>query len=134
VYYGEENHLPAWEYWIGHVDILHALCAAFGIRYRVFLQPCVFSGGYKRRRAEDTALREAYALTQTELDTIAARFRDEYDQAARATRTRDFLVDLSDLFAGEADVFLDACHVRNAYVDRLADAVYGRIEATEASA
>jgi hypothetical protein len=134
VYYGEENHVPAWEYWLGHVDILNALCAAFGIRYSAFLQPCVFSGGYERSRAEDIALCEIYDLTQAELDAIAFRFRDEYDKAAKAARTRDWLVDLSTLFAGETDVFLNACHARDAYVNRLADAVYGRIGAEEASA
>jgi hypothetical protein len=134
VYYGEENHVPAWEYWLGHLDILNALCAAFGIRYLAFLQPCAFSGRYERSPAEDIALCETYDLTQAELDAIASRFRVEYDKAAQAARTRDWLVDLSTLFAGETDVFLDACHVRDAHVDRLADAVYGRIYATEASA
>jgi hypothetical protein len=131
MYYGEENRVPAWEYWLGHVDTLHALCAEFGIRHRAFLQPCAFSGRYGRSASEDAVLRESYGLTPPELDAIASRLQDAYGKTREAARGRDWLIDLSALFDGESDVYIDACHVRNEYIGRLAEAVYGCIGTEE---
>jgi len=123
VYFGEENLVPAWEYWLGHQDIIHCLCEEFGIRHRTFLQPCIFSGEYPRSRGEDIALAEAFGITDDELAMFAAQFGEQYRRAADAARNREYIADISNLFDSDNEVYLNACHVRDEYTHRIAEAI-----------
>lgn len=128
IYYGEENHLPAWEYWLSHVDITHCLCKEFGIRHMTFLQPCIFSGNYTRSRSEDDALIEAYDMTTDELNQFAAEFRKQYAQVAMHTVECRYVADLSSLFDGIQNVYLDACHVKPDYLWKMISKVAAYID------
>ncbi|MDR1321141.1 MAG: hypothetical protein LBK56_06905 [Gracilibacteraceae bacterium] len=142
VYYGEENDTPTPEYWLEQMDIIHDLCKEFGIRHLTFLQPCAFSGDYRRGAAENETLCEVYGLSrdgfrdepgmtgatgETELDEFAALFREQYAAAAQAARSRDYIVDLSELFDGETGVYTNAADLSAAALDRLASAVFRHI-------
>jgi len=123
VYYGEKNKLPAWQYWIEQVDIIHCLCEEFGIQHMTFLQPCIFSGKYQYSQREAEALDEYYGITMTELAEFAAAIREEYAKAVDAAKERTYIADISTLFDGESNVYIDSCHVRDTYTGKIAEAI-----------
>jgi hypothetical protein len=133
VYYGEENHAPAWKSWIEHEDIIHCLCEEFGIQHITLLQPCAFSGKYHRSQQEDIMLTEAFGITGTELAAYAVGFQEHYGRIAEAARARSYIIDISSLFDGDLEVYLDAFHVHERYINKIAGVVckHVRIEARD---
>lgn len=127
VYYGEENRLPAWEYWVRQTDMMHAICVEFGLKYTAFLQPCVFSGRCRISGGAADTLARSYGLSPRELTAFGDSFREQYALAAQAAQSRPYIADLSALFDGDEDAFTDACHVRDALVHKIADAVWARL-------
>ncbi len=122
MYYGEENKITAWEYWLMEVDIIHCLCEEFGIRHITFLQPCVFSG--YGEFSNETA---GYGFSSNELEQFRARFKSMYESAAQGAKTRDYIKDISTLFEN-VEVYSDACHVKDEHLIKLGDTIYKSIK------
>jgi len=123
VFYGEQTDMPAYEYWLRQMDMLNCLCAEFGIKLLVFVEPCVFSGGYRRSEAENEALTEIYGLTASELQNLGYGFQDEYKNLISGSKNRDFIIDLSGLFDSDSGVYLDAYHTKDEFTQKISDAV-----------
>ena len=123
VYYGEDNHLPAWQCWLWHMDMIKCLCEEFGMAFLSFLQPCIFSGLYERTAREQMELEARYGLTADEIHMMQGLFQEQYAGILRETAGRDYIVDLSGIFDGEKDVYLDAVHVRDGHVPKMAGAI-----------
>lgn len=119
VYYGEECTLPAHELWRGHMADMHCLCEEFGMEFRALLQPSVFSGRYQPGERERALLRERYCLTEAELEEMDGRFRQEYAAMSRLAGELDYITDLSGVFDDCTEVYEDACHVGEAYLERM---------------
>jgi hypothetical protein len=119
VFYGEENAMPAWELWLRHMGDINCLCEEFGIGFKALLQPCAFSGGYRRNERENASLREYYSLNNQELEDFHAGFRREYAEIASRAKGLGFIRDISGLFDGCEDVYTDACHVQEEYLPAL---------------
>lgn len=124
VYYGEERSVPAFEYWLGHMDIINSLCLEFGLRLKVFLQPCAFSGSYTICESEETAIRQTYGVDDAQIETIRSAFQAEYLNAGRAIETRDYIENLSGLFDADADVYEDAVHVKDRFTAKISDDIF----------
>jgi hypothetical protein len=120
VYYGEENGMPAWELWLRHMGDINCLCEEFGIRFKALLQPCVFSGAYRRSEREDAFLRERYGVTDAELDAFQAGFQQEYAEITKGAMDLSYIADLSCMFDSHEDVYADACHVKDGLMPELA--------------
>jgi hypothetical protein len=121
VFYGEENLLPAWELWLRQMAELRCLCAEFGLEFTSFLQPCVFSGEYRRGEEENAFLRGQYGLADEELEAFHAGFQREYARIAACAKELEYIRDLSGLFDGCENVYADACHVRDEFLPNLAE-------------
>jgi hypothetical protein len=120
VFYGEENAMPAWELWLRHMGDLSCLCEEFGIEFKALLQPCVFSGTYKRNERETALLRDVYDITDAELEAFHKGFQREYAEITKRAKDLNYIADLSGLFDGRMDVYLDACHIKEEYLPELA--------------
>ncbi|MDR1705740.1 MAG: hypothetical protein LBS19_13795 [Clostridiales bacterium] len=116
MYYGEENDVPAWDYWLQHMDIIHCLCNEFNIGHTAVLQPCAFSGGYEPD-GDKTA-------------DFGSKFKDMYAYASEAVNDRDYIVDLSGLY--NAADFEDACHLGEKGLAMLAGEIYKLIASNAA--
>jgi hypothetical protein len=133
VFYGEEDHTPAWEGWLNRVESLHTLCIEFGFKHLAFLQPCAFSAGYSRRPEEDKTIIEAYNITYDELTGITTSFQEQYAKVKEAAVEKEYIIDLSDLFNGESGIYSDACRLCCEYTGMLAQAIWQTIVAEVAS-
>ncbi len=123
VFYGEENPIPAWKLWLRHMGDINCLCEEFGINFVAFLQPCVFSGTYRRSKRENAFLRERYGLSDSELKKISSGFGREYAQIAENAKGLEYIKDLSRIFDNHNDIYEDACHVREVFLPELAAAI-----------
>ncbi|MDR1203862.1 MAG: hypothetical protein LBL26_00050, partial [Peptococcaceae bacterium] len=91
----------------------------FGIRHLAFLQPCAFSGDYRRGAEEDDTLRGLYDITPEELDGFAALFGEQYSAVPQAAGDYGYIADFSALFDGETGVYTDACNFRDTFTDKV---------------
>jgi hypothetical protein len=123
VYYGEENAMPAWELWLRHMGDINCLCEEFGMGFKALLQPCVFSGGYRRSERENAFLREYYGVTDQELAEFHAGFQHEYAEITARAKELGFIADLSGLFDSREDVYADASHVKEEFLPELASGI-----------
>jgi hypothetical protein len=120
VFYGEENAMPAWELWLRHMGDINCLCEEFGMEFKAILQPCVFSGAYRRNERESASLRAFYGLTDDELKGFHAGFQREYAEIAKRAKDEGYIADLSGMFDGHENVYANACHVKEEHVPELA--------------
>ena len=118
-YHGEENATPAWELWLRHMGDINCLCEEFGMGFTALLQPCVFSGGYRRSERESAFLRKYYGLTDAQLEEFFECFQREYAEISSRAKDLEYITDLSGIFDNHADVYADACHVRDEYLGEL---------------
>ena len=123
VYYGTENHLPAWELWLRQMMEIKCLCDEFDIEFKSFLQPCVFSGKYRRSERENSFLRECYAITDYEIEKFHAEFQREYAEIIARTNDIDCITDLSGVFDDHETVYTDAYHVRDEFLPVLTEVI-----------
>ncbi len=121
VFYGEENHLSASGLWLLHIADMHCLCEEFGIEFKAFLQPCVFSGGYNLSEREHAYLREYYGLSNEEIESFCSGFKSEYASIAKKAQDLDYVIDLSAVLDGCEDAYIDACHVKHEFVHRITE-------------
>jgi hypothetical protein len=112
--------MPAWELWLRHMGDINCLCEEFGIRFKALLQPCVFSGAYKRNERETSFLKEVYGLTAAELEGLHKGFQREYTEISNKAKDLSYIADLSGMFDGRSDVYTDACHVKDEFMPELA--------------
>lgn len=124
VYYGEENNLTAWSCWLKQMEMIDCLCAEFGIKLISFLQPCIFSGNYRRSEQENTFLREQYGLTDTDIEDFCGVFKQEYENIANHAKNIGYIQNISDLFGDESDIYLNPCRVRDEFTSKIAEAIY----------
>jgi hypothetical protein len=120
VYYGEENAMPAWELWLRHMGDMNCLCEEFGMGFKAILQPCAFSGAYRRNERENASLKAFYGLTDEELEGFHAGFQREYAEIAERAKDMGYVYDLSGMFDSHEDVYADACHVKDEHMPELA--------------
>jgi len=123
VYYGEENHMPAWVLWLRQMAEINCLCGEFDIEFRSFLQPCVFSGNYRRSERENTFLCENYGLTNAEISSYHEGFQLEYAEIQKRAESLPYIADLSGIFDSCADVYTNACHTKDEFLEKLTERI-----------
>lgn len=123
IYYGEENNAPAHEFLLMQLDMMQCLCEEFGIKFKAFLQPCIFSGAYAISERENESLCSSYSITPPELGRFADDFRDMYKKTSSEAAGLSYVRDLSGIYNGETDVYTDACHVKPEYLQKISSAI-----------
>lgn len=115
-----------YEIWIDNMRAMNAICKEFGIRFRAFLQPMVEYHGPVKNWIQQEIINEYYRLTDsynlikaTELFCIGAK---------KGIIKYPYIIDMTELFRDETDVFYDTCHCNEKGNFIIADAVYDNIK------
>lgn len=99
--YGLPNHKSTAQYWVDNVRMMHAVCAEFGIPFAAFLQPNAYIG----KGGEISFHKELLA------DAAAAKHRQITEEMIAAIAGYDYITDLTGIFNGMQEVYMDDCHV-----------------------
>ncbi len=113
IYYGEENHLSGSELWLWQMAEIKCLCDEFGIKFKSYIQPCLFSGKYTRNTRENAFISGYYGLKTDEIEAISAAFQSEYEILSKKARDLEYVFDLSGALDDCGDAYIDACHVKD---------------------
>lgn len=99
--------------WIGNVDMMSAVLRINNIFFIDFLQP-MLSGKKNKTREEELleCMDVEFSGTQS--------FRECYE----AERKREYIIDLSDIFDDQDNVYIDCCHVNETGNEIIAAKVY----------
>lgn len=91
--------------WVQNERMMHALCEEFGIKFYAFLQPNRDYGGYVKTGEPE---KSSYAKNLSQnVDEVKAW----YDKTRSLIGDKEYIIDLSELFAGAKHVYYDYCHV-----------------------
>ena len=120
---GTEADPRDYEQWFANVRMMHAVSAEFGIPYVCFLQPILGVGDYEAS-AEEEAMLEKTATQHAPARDYKAEMVHFYTGARDEAKRAPYVVDLVDVFAGEAGMYNDARHQTAAGRKHLADAVF----------
>ncbi len=91
--------------WVRNERMMHAICEEFGIRFYAFLQPNRDYGGYIKTGEPE---KSSYARN---LNQNMAEVREWYAETRSLIKGKDYIIDLSELFAGQKNIYFDNCHV-----------------------
>lgn len=85
------------QHWIKCERIMHTICKEFGIKFYGFLQPYNYNNGI--------------SFVSFEKMMKAQGFFDEVRENLANVPDNDYLIDFTQIFKGEENVFFDFCHV-----------------------
>ena len=123
VYYGEKNNLPAFEYWLGHMDIINTLCSQFGQKLMICLQPCVFSGNYQISERERSEIKQLFDIDDKQFEALYTAFKTEFQNFVKIAELRDYIANFSGLFDYECEVYEDAVHAKCEFTAKLGNEI-----------
>jgi lysophospholipase L1-like esterase len=87
------------EFLVRNIDIMHSVATGLGIEHVGFLQPVLGVGAYRGdKKIWDYVINKKGG-------TYLKRLKNVYATAKKATATRDYYVDLSDLFIGQDTIY-----------------------------
>ena len=121
IFYGLENHSPAWETWLRHMAEINCVCDEFDIMFRAFLQPSIFSDHYVTGERETAFLREHYVISDEDIARYRGAFRREYAEVSERIGDIGYITDISGVFDACEDVYKDAYHVKDDFLPTLTE-------------
>lgn len=125
---GLENKAPGPVSWLRNTRQRTLLAAELGAAHLTFLQPTLGLGARKMSRAEKDMLLEQ-AESHGGLEHYLELTRTFYDEVRAGLEGRDDVVDLSEIFIGEADVYREFRHPNPKGQKILAERILAEIEA-----
>ena len=112
VFYGLQNTKTASEFWIDNMRMIHSLSREFGIRFLPFFQPFRFNGYYTSTSVQEIihSRRDPSCTPSTEGESLYSKNR-ELNEVRNEMRKYKYIIDLSEIFSNEQDVYYDSIHV-----------------------
>ena len=103
---GVDSQYSAYQSWKNSVRMMHAICDEYGIKYRCFLQPCLYT---KRNNMgkKDWEIWLHYELR----DEYLKQFETFYSEKKIDDWNVKYLSDFSNAFEGIDGAYYDNCHV-----------------------
>lgn len=103
--YGIKNKDDFATRWINNERIMNSICTEFGIKFYSILQPCRDYGGYiKTEKLEKATFKRNLEYN---IQTTIKFYEDVRNNIAKY----DFIIDFSNLFNNQTNIFYDYCHV-----------------------
>lgn len=99
--FGLPNQKSTAQYWIDNVRMMHAICAEFGIPFQAFLQPNAYVG----KGGEVSFHKELLK------DEKASLYKSITEEMIEGIKELDYIQDLTGIFNGKMEVYMDDCHV-----------------------
>lgn len=102
---GVRNNQPTWRQFMDNIRTMHGVCREFGILFYAFLQPHL------------TLKRKNFSVYEMELEKKSPLINQEYIEAMDVfyehvkEEGEGYIEDITDLFDGVGDVYIDRCHV-----------------------
>lgn len=103
VEYGLPRPLSGAQAWLRNVRIMRGVCRGLGIRYLGVLQPALGVGAYRPSENERRLARRSNLPDKD--------YPSFYSEARTLARAEEGVADLTEVFRGLHDVFVDDCHV-----------------------
>lgn len=91
--------------WLANIRSMYAIAAERNIKFFSFLQPCLSDKEGKTEEEKNMLLSMPGGFRS---DMIKASFNDSFDEMPDKP---DYIYDLSHIFDGESDIYMDVCHV-----------------------
>ncbi|MCM1498877.1 MAG: SGNH/GDSL hydrolase family protein [Clostridium sp.] len=143
VNYGVEPDCDNFKYWFIQIKMMNAICEEFGIGYKAFLQPILYSK--ERIDSKDADLDIVFLngcgfLSEYSSGKLVSLSMDETDYAYKLYKSalhfrnmakkvyESWFCDLSDLFDGQSGIYIDPCHVCGKGNKMIAEKIYGTIK------
>lgn len=109
---GLKNSKSIASYWVDDMRMMHAICKEFGILFYGFLQPSIWTGNYIQNSKMD--MEELIMVGADDLLSnreIYWNYRENQQQIQNLIHNIDYIEDLSNLFDGDENIFMDSIHV-----------------------
>lgn len=110
---GLKEHLEDYENWFKNQSIISGVAKEFGIRYKCFLQPCIFTGNYRMSKFEEnwlSELLENWLYEHRAVGQIFVKWSKFYEGAKRLISNVKNIVDCTGLFDDISGVYIDGIH------------------------
>jgi|GEM_PF-1366721 len=101
--FGSAYDFKPWDIWYRNVKLMHSISNTLGIKYYVFLQPTMGVGHYEYS-AQDLAMKEERN------DVYYSSMNELYKQLQLKCSNLDFCIDLSNVFQGQSNLYMDPRH------------------------
>ncbi len=113
------------EIWVDNMRKMHAVCSEFHIDFVAFLQPMVEFMGPEKSPEQERIIEEFYGDVDY---TEVIRTETEFCSGAKNEIYQyDYIIDLSDMFQDDENVFYDTCHCNEKGNQKIADMIYKNI-------
>lgn len=110
--------------WVSNIVLMREICRLHGIKFYAFLQPMLPTKEIKDKK--ETAIMMIYRAVENLEDEHKFDFRDRIGRQ-NICEKYDYIFDLSDIFDGVSDIYMDVCHVYEKGNEIIADEIYKRI-------
>lgn len=112
VFYGLKNNKSAARYWIDNMRMIKALANEFDIAFYSFFQPFRFNGYYERTPIQDVIhlRRDPLCVPEMKGQKFYSK-KKEVEEIRKLIPLYDYIIDLSELFWHESEVYYDSVHV-----------------------
>ena len=110
VYYGLQNDKTVSELWLDNTRMMHAIAQEFNILFLSFLQPFLCIGGYKLTDSQKIILNR-YWPTLARSDYKNDFMINRAHEMINAIKGIDYIIDLTHLFSGYTNIYIDKVHV-----------------------
>lgn len=121
---GIKEHLEDYENWFKNQSIISGVAKEFGIRYKCFLQPCIFTSNYRKSKFEENWLNELlenWLYEHRSVGRIFAKWSEFYEGSKRLISNVENIIDCTGLFDDISGVYIDGIHCEETGNRRIAE-------------
>lgn len=111
--FGMKEKLEDYENWFKNQQIILGASKEFGIKYTCFLQPCIFTGKYKKSEFEENWLNELlnnWLNEHKSIRYIFSNWGNFYKGAKYLIKGSENIIDCTDIFDNISGVYIDGIH------------------------
>jgi lysophospholipase L1-like esterase len=132
-YYGLPNDKPASVYWLDNIRMMNAIAKEFGITFLSFFQPFAFVGNYEITESQKIIFERYWwkdlnsNLDPTTQERVESMIRGAGEIIASISKY-DFITDISHIFEGCKNIYIDDCHVTEQGNEIIATNIYAKLK------
>lgn len=120
---GISDRLEDYENWFKNQQIISGVAKEFGIKYTCFLQPCIFTGKYKKSAFEELWLNNLlnnWLYEHKAVGRIFSKWESFYKGARCLINDVDNIFDCTELFDDLSGVYIDGIHCEESGNEKIA--------------
>ena len=124
IYYGLQNDKTCSELWLDNTRMMHAIAKEYNILFLSFLQPFLYVGNYEITDSQKIIFnRYRPEFTNSDYKNNYVYLNDA-SEMQKSIKGIDYITDLTNIFSGKANIYLDIVHVTDRGNEIIAEHIF----------